>query len=188
MNHAIYIWRGPDNAKHLIMPERSNFVINTPFLKWDVAVPRGPLPPAPVGLGPGWYSVPQWKVLHHFGNPLKPDNQIPVLSTLDVFEPALKDATWERILGAYSLVPTFLASPIVDEFECERRLLQAVNMIAAPPAGVTHPLVLRPVDFDTTAESFNARPAGFGGGPAGLRFASLANLGSKGCWQVAHSR
>ena len=88
--------------------------------------------------------------------------------------------TWERILDAYSLVPTFLASPIVDEFECERRVLAALKMIPVPPAGTPHPLVLRPNDFDITAESFNVPgPAGVGAaGPAGLRFVSLAQLGT----------
>jgi len=181
MNHAVYIWRGPDNAKHLIMPERSNFVINTPFIKWDVAVPRGPLPPAPVGLGPGWRSAPQWKVLYYFGNPLEPDSRIPALSSVEIFELALTEAAWERILGAYSLVPSFLASPIVDEFECERRMLAALRMMPAPPAGASHPLVLHTNDLDVTAESFNMPgPPGFGGaaGPAGLKFVSLAQLGT----------
>ena len=47
VNHAIYIWTGPDNQKHLLLPERSPAVLNTPFLGWEIAVPRGALPPVP---------------------------------------------------------------------------------------------------------------------------------------------
>ena len=48
MNHPIYVWLGTDNSKDLIFPERSPLVINTPFLNWDVVVPRAPAPLLPL--------------------------------------------------------------------------------------------------------------------------------------------
>ena len=53
MDHAIHIILNPDKSKPLLMPEKCKVVMNTPFLGWTSVVPAVPLPPMPVGTGPG---------------------------------------------------------------------------------------------------------------------------------------
>ena len=114
VNHAIYIWTGPDNQKHLLLPERSPAVLNTTFLGWEVAVPRGALPPVPAGLGVAWKCIPHWKAFVHFGRSIYPDPTVVQVNQKDVFTLVFSAAMWTDVMQAITRDGQLFAAPIPD--------------------------------------------------------------------------
>ena len=144
LNHPLFIWQGPDNAKALVLPERSPIVLATQFLGWEP--PRaGALPPVPPGLGARWVSIPHWKAMVSFGILFGPDPRTGLgLPVIDPFGLVLLLAPWERLLGELLRDGFVFAARAADSFALRSRIKEWGTRNPRPPSG---PAPLEPCSF-----------------------------------------